>query len=65
MAYKVGDKINIKKPKQENKYENTLKEILEILKDKNNRYEETDKLEVATMALQVLENWFLESDRES
>ena len=65
MAYKVGDTINIKKPKQENKYEKTLYEIIDILKSKQGKYEETDKLEVATMSLQVLENWFLESERES
>lgn len=65
MAYKIGERIEIKKPKQENKYESTLKDIIEILKSKQGKYAETDKLDVANMSLQVLESWFVEEPRKS
>ena len=63
MAYKVGDKIAIKKPKQVNKYEETLKDIIEILHSKN--IEDLDKLETSKLALQVLEEWFTKEDRNA
>lgn len=63
MAYKVGDKITIKKPKQVNKYEETLKDIIEILHSKN--IENLDKLETSKLALQVLEEWFTKEDRNA
>lgn len=63
MAYKVGDKIAIKKPKQVNKYEETLKDIIEILHSKN--IEDLDKLETSKLALQVLEEWFEKDDRNA
>lgn len=64
MAYSIGDKIEIKKPKQDNKYETTLKDIIKVLKS-NKGYEEVDKLEVANMALQTLELWFQDNSREA
>lgn len=64
MAYKKGDKIAIKNmPKQDkviNKYEDTINEIIEILSSK--KYSETEKLECATMSLQVLTTWFQEDE---
>ena len=66
MAYKKGDKITINVPKQdkiENKYEDTIKDLLEIMSSK--KYNESDKLECSNMVLSVLESWFNEDDLNS
>lgn len=63
MALKKGDKITIKKPKQDKKdYEIALDEIVGILKSKQAKYVETDKLEISNMALQLLKTWYQEDE---
>ena len=68
MALKKGDKIAIKKPKQEikeekNQYKEILKEAISILQ--SHKVSETQKLDVISMSFKVLENWFQESDRQA
>ncbi len=65
MSYKIGDKIELKKPKQEKKeqYDEILRQATLILK--NNKIDESEKVEVSHMLLDILENWFLEEERES
>lgn len=65
MAYKIGEKINIKKPKQDNQYESSLDDIIYILKASQGEYEVSDKLEVSKLALKILENWFEDDSRKS
>ena len=66
MAFKIGDKIEIKKPKQEEqetKYESILKDAIEILKNK--KIVESQKIDVAEMTVSVLEDWFTKEDRKA
>lgn len=67
MSYKVGDKIEFKKPRQVkiNKYEKALNDIIDILKSKQGEYADIDKLEVSKMSLDVLSEWFKEEEREA
>lgn len=64
MAYKVGDKIQLKNvPKQinlEDKYENTLNDILGLLRRKNRS--DLFKLDWLDQAIKILEAFFNEND---
>lgn len=66
MAYKKGDKIAINMPKQDkltNKYEDTIKELTNMLSSK--KYNETEKLECANMLIPVLDGWFNDDEHKS
>ena len=66
MAYKKGDKIAINMPKQDkiiNKYEDTIRDLTNILSSK--KYNETEKLECANMLIPVLEGWFNDDEHQS
>lgn len=66
MAYKKGDKIVINMPKQDkliNKYEETIKDLVDIVSSK--KYSEAEKLECANMFLSVLDGWFNEDEHKS
>lgn len=66
MAYKKGDKIAINMPKQDkiiNKYEDTIRDLTNILSSK--KYNETEKLECANMLIPVLEGWFNNDEHQS
>ena len=67
MAYKVGDKIPLKNmPKQinlEDKYENTLNDIANLLKRKNRS--DSFKIEWLTQTLNIFEAYFEENDMKS
>lgn len=66
MAYKKGDKIAINMPKQDkltNKYEETIKELTNMLSSK--KYNETEKLECANMLIPVLDGWFNDDEHKS
>lgn len=66
MAYKKGDKIAINMPKQDkltNKYEDTIKDLIDIMSSK--KYNETEKLECANMLSVVLDGWFIENEHKS
>ena len=64
MGYKVGDKIQLKNvPKQvnlEDKYENTLNDIANLLNRKNRN--DAFKLEWLEQTLKILEAYFEEND---
>ena len=67
MAYKVGDTIKIKKPKQvdveNDKYEDTLNDIVKILRRKGRG--DLFKLEWLEQSMKILESYFNENDMKS
>lgn len=64
MAYKIGQKIEIKKEeKSESTMKQTFFEIIQVLK--SNKLKETDKLVWCNNLISILDNYFIENELEA